>query len=131
MSETLERVESQEPTAAPTSRAWTHLLVASAFEIVFALGTNGSDGFTHFWWSVVTVAGAVAGVYYLGQALRVLDIGLAYAVWTGIGAIGTVTFGALIFGESLTLLKALCFLLIVGGVIGLKFTSAREAAKKA
>ncbi|MGQ0842317.1 DMT family transporter [Actinokineospora sp.] len=127
MSESVATSQSVAPAraAAPagSSRAWTHLLVASAFEIVFALGTNGSDGFTHLWWSVVAVVGGVAGVYFLSLAMRSIDIAVGYTVWTGIGSVGTVLFGAWIFDEPLSPLKALCFLFIIAGVVGLRLTA--------
>jgi quaternary ammonium compound-resistance protein SugE len=104
--------------------AWTYLLVASAFEVVFALSTNATNGFTELWPSVLTIAAAGGGIFFLSLALRVLDVGVGYTVWTGIGSVGTVVLGTVIFDESMTPLKALGFVLIIGGVIGLKLADA-------
>lgn len=109
-------------------RAWTYLLIAAVFEVVFALGTNGSNGFTHLWWSVTTVLAAAGGIFFLSLAVKTLDVGVGYTVWTGIGSVGTVVFGSLVFHESLSVLKVLCFVLIIGGVVGLKLTSRATAA---
>jgi quaternary ammonium compound-resistance protein SugE len=111
-------------THAPDSgKAWLYLLFAIVFEVVFALGTNGSNGFTNLGWSVVCVVGGVAGTYFLSLSLRSLDMSVGYTVWTGAGAVGTVLFGTWIFHESLTPLKAACFVLIIAGVAGLKLTA--------
>jgi quaternary ammonium compound-resistance protein SugE len=104
-------------------RAWTYVLIAAVFEVVFALGTNGSDGFTHLGWSITTVIAAAGGIFFLSLAVRTLDVGVGYTVWTGIGSVGTVVFGTIVFHESLSPLKVACFVLIIGGVVGLKLTS--------
>jgi quaternary ammonium compound-resistance protein SugE len=105
------------------AKAWVYLGIASVFEVLFALGTNGSEGFTHLVWSLVTIFAAAGGIFFLSLSLRTLDVGVGYTVWTGIGSVGTVVFGTMVFHESLTVLKALCFVLIIGGVVGLKLTS--------
>lgn len=109
--------------AAEHVRAWTYLLIASVFEVVFALGTNATEGFTRLVPSIMTILAAAGGIFFLSLALRVLDVGVGYTVWTGIGSVGTVVFGSIIFDEPLTLLKVACFAAIIGGVIGLKLTS--------
>lgn len=104
-------------------RAWGYLLIASVFEVAFALGTNGSAGFTRLIPSIITIVGAAGGVFFLSLALKKLDVSVGYPVWTGIGSVGTVVFGALLFHESITWLKAGCFVAIIGGVIGLRLTT--------
>lgn len=103
--------------------AWLQLLVAGILEIVWAIGMKYSAGFSKLWPSVITVAAALASFYYLSQALHTLPVGTAYAVWTGIGAVGTAVLGILLFGESVSALRVACILLIVGGILGLKWTS--------
>ncbi|GGK68287.1 DMT family transporter [Nocardia camponoti] len=100
--------------------AWLYLLIAAVFEVVFALATNASEGFTVLGPSLLTAAAAAAGIFFLSLALRTLDVGVGYTVWTGIGSVGTVVFATLFFGESLSAGKVLAFLLIIGGVLGLK-----------
>jgi quaternary ammonium compound-resistance protein SugE len=96
------------------------LLIASVFEVVFALATNATHGFTVLGPSLLTIVAAAGGIFFLSLALKTLDVGVGYTVWTGIGSVGTVTFGSLIFHESMTPAKALAFVLIIGGVLGLK-----------
>ena len=100
--------------------AWLYLLVASVFEVVFALATNATHGFTVLGPSLLTAAAAAGGIFFLGLALKTLDVGVGYTVWTGIGSVGTVTFGTVIFHEAVTPAKILAFGLIIGGVLGLK-----------
>ncbi|MEU8570272.1 multidrug efflux SMR transporter [Streptomyces pathocidini] len=100
--------------------AWFYLFLAIVFEIVFALGASASKGFTRLWISLVTLVGIVGGIYFISLALRDLDVGVGYTIWTGVGALGTVVFGALIFKEKITTPKLLCFAAIIGGVVGLK-----------
>lgn len=108
--------------------AWTHLLIASVFEVVFALATDATHGFTVLGPSLVTVAAAAGGIYFLSRALRTLDVGVGYAVWTGIGSVGTVVFSALVLHEPLTVTKVSAFVLIVGGVLGLKVADKASSA---
>ncbi|MFJ4194112.1 DMT family transporter [Pseudomonas sp. NPDC089534] len=100
--------------------AWLLLLVAAAFEVTFAMGMKYADGFTRLWPSLITVAAAVGGVYFLTLAMRELPVSVAYPVWTAIGSLGTVLLGVVLLGESLTLVKLLSVGLIVAGVAGLK-----------
>ncbi|TDD50676.1 multidrug efflux SMR transporter [Nonomuraea terrae] len=108
--------------------AWIYLLIAAAFEVVFALATNATEGFTRLGPSLLTVAAAAGGIFFLSLALRTLDVGVGYTIWTGIGSIGTVVLGTLIFGEAMTPGKALAFVLIIGGLAGLKLSDRRTAA---
>ena len=101
--------------------AWTHLLLAGLFEIGFALGLKLTEGFTRLWPSLGTAAAAAASLYLMTLAMRSIPVGTAYAVWTGIGAVGTVLMGIWLFNEPATLARVLCLLLIIVGILGLKF----------
>ncbi|MEU1387240.1 MULTISPECIES: multidrug efflux SMR transporter [unclassified Nonomuraea] len=111
--------------------AWIYLLIAAVFEVVFALATNATEGFTQLWPSLLTAAAAAGGIFFLSLALKTLDVGVGYTVWTGIGSVGTVLLGSVIFGEELTVWKGLAFVLIIGGVLGLKLADHLSAAKPA
>ena len=102
---------------------WLILLVAGLCEVCWAIGLKYTGGFSRFWPSVGTVAAMVASVGLLGLAMRTLPVGTAYAVWTGIGAVGTVLFGILLFGEPATVARLACVGLIVAGILGLKLTA--------
>jgi quaternary ammonium compound-resistance protein SugE len=102
--------------------AWLLLLLASLFEIVWALGLKYTEGFTRLWPSVGTLAAMTVSVLLLAAAVRTLPIGTAYAVWTGIGAAGAVVLGIVLFREPATVMRLGCVTLILVGVIGLKFT---------
>jgi quaternary ammonium compound-resistance protein SugE len=99
---------------------WIILLVAALFEIGWAIGLKYTQGFTRLWPSVATVGAMAASMYLLAVAARLLPIGTAYAVWTGIGAIGTAVLGIMLFGEPANAGRLGCIVLIVGGVVGLK-----------
>lgn len=102
--------------------AWIYLLIASVFEVVFALATNATDGFTKLGPSLLTAGAAAGGIFFLSLALRTLDVGVGYTVWTGIGSVGTVVLGTVIFDEAINGWKVLAFVLIIGGVLGLKLS---------
>ena len=104
--------------------AWVYLILAGLLEVGWALGLKYTDGFTKITPSILTVVAMIGSFVLLGQALRVLPIGTAYAIWTGIGAVGTAILGMVIFGEPRDLARILCILLIVAGILGLKFTTA-------
>ncbi|HKY05388.1 MAG TPA: quaternary ammonium compound efflux SMR transporter SugE [Blastocatellia bacterium] len=104
--------------------AWVYLFFAGVFEIVWAVGLKYTEGFTKLWPSVLTLAAMIVSFALLGTALKSLPIGTAYAVWTGIGAVGTATLGIILFGEPRDALRLLCIALIVAGILGLKLTSA-------
>lgn len=99
---------------------WLILVVAGLFEIVWAIGLKYTDGFTKLWPTVGTVTAMVISIVLLGFAMKTLPVGTAYAVWTGIGAVGTVTLGMILLGEPATVARIICILLIVSGIIGLK-----------
>ena len=103
---------------------WIVLVVAGLFEVGWAIGLKYTEGFSRFWPSVGTVAAMVASVVLLGWAMRSLPVGTAYAVWTGIGAVGTVLLGIVLFHEPATVARLLCVGMILGGIVGLKLTHA-------
>lgn len=99
---------------------WMFLFIAGLFEISWAVGLKFTHGFTQLIPSVLTVAGMVASFYFLSLALKNLPLGTAYAVWTGIGTIGTVIFGIVLFKEPVTAMRLICIALIISGITGLK-----------
>ena len=104
--------------------AWVYLLLAGLFEIGFAIGLKYTEGFTRLWPSLGTVVSAAISLWLLTQALRAIPVGTAYAIWTGIGAVGVAILGIALFSESASPARLLCIAVIVSGVIGLKLTSA-------
>jgi quaternary ammonium compound-resistance protein SugE len=103
--------------------AWIYLIIAGVFEIIWAIGLKYSEGFTKLLPSFITLGGMIISFYLLSLATKALPIGTAYAVWTGIGALGTVLLGIVIFHESLSIPRLLFLLFILVGILGLKFTS--------
>lgn len=103
--------------------AWVLLVVAGLFEIGWAIGLKYTEGFTRLWPSVGTVVAMTVSVGLLGLAMRTLPVGTAYAVWTGIGALGTVALGIVLFGEPATVARLACAGLILAGIVGLKLTA--------
>jgi quaternary ammonium compound-resistance protein SugE len=102
---------------------WTYLLIAGLLEVGWAVGLKYTEGFTRLWPTVFTVAALVGSMLLLALALRELPIGTAYAIWTGIGAVGTAVLGILLFGESAAALRLVCIGFIVAGIVGLKVFS--------
>lgn len=105
------------------NRAWVILILAGLLETVWAVGLKYSQGFTRPLASSVTLIAMIASMWLLALAVRTLPIGTAYAVWTGIGAIGAAVFGIVLLGESRTPLRLMALLLVVAGIVGLKLTS--------
>ena len=103
--------------------AWVILFVAGLFEIAWAVGLKYTEGFTRPWPTAGTAVALVASMALLGVALRTLPLGTAYAVWTGIGSIGTAVLGIMLFREPATALRLVCIGLIVAGIIGLKLAA--------
>ena len=99
---------------------WVVLLLAGLFEIGWAVGLKYSEGFTRLWPSVVTLLSLTASMGLLGLSLRTLPLGTAYAVWTGIGAVGTAIVGMVLFREPATVARIVCLSLIIVGIAGLK-----------
>ncbi len=104
-------------------QAWIMLGLAGLFEIVWAIGLKYAEGFTRLWPSVITIAAMVISMYLLALAARTLPIGTAYAVWTGIGAVGAALLGMMLFAESASAMRLACIALIVAGIVGLKLSS--------
>jgi quaternary ammonium compound-resistance protein SugE len=103
--------------------AWMLLLLAGALEIIWAIGLKYADGFTKPIPSAITIAAMAASMYLLALAARSLPIGTAYAVWTGIGAVGVALLGIMFFAESANALRLGCIALIVAGIVGLKLST--------
>lgn len=103
--------------------AWGLLVAAGLFEIVWAMGLKYTEGFSRLWPSMGTVAGMILSFALLAQALKTLPMGTAYAIWTGIGAVGTALVGIVLLGESASLARLACIGLIAAGIIGLKMVT--------
>lgn len=101
---------------------WVALLFAGAFEVGYALSVNGSQGFTHLTWSVIALIFFLGTLFFLSVALKKIDVGIGYAVWAGIGAIGSALLGPVFFDETFTLTKALWLAIIIAGVVWLKLS---------
>ena len=103
---------------------WIVLVIAGLFEVGWAIGLKYTEGFSRLWPSVGTALAMVISVVLLGWAMRSLPVGTAYAVWTGIGAVGTVVLGIVLFQEPATAARLLCVAMILAGIVGLKLTHA-------
>lgn len=104
-------------------QSWIMLAAAGLFEIVWAIGLKYAEGFTKPVPSAITIAAMVISMWLLAQAARDLPIGTAYAVWTGIGAVGAAILGIMLFQESANLMRVACIALIVLGIVGLKLST--------
>ena len=103
--------------------AWAILFTAGLLEVGWAIGLKYTEGFTRPVASVLTLACMLASIVLLGLAVKTLPIGTAYAVWTGIGAVGTAILGIILFGDPATALRLVCIGLIVAGIVGLKLVT--------
>ena len=103
--------------------AWFILFVAGLFETAWAIGIKYSDGFTKFWPSVFTIVCILISMGMLSLSIKTLPVGTAYAVWTGIGAVGTAILGIILFGESKEFIRLFFIFLIIVGLVGLKVYS--------
>jgi quaternary ammonium compound-resistance protein SugE len=103
-----------------TSTAWIILFIAGLFETGWAIGLKYSEGFTRLWPSILTAISMAISVWLLSVSLKVLPVGSAYAVWTGVGATLTAILGMVLFNESRDVLKILFILMIVAGLVGLR-----------
>ncbi|AMJ39644.1 DMT family transporter [Anaerotignum propionicum] len=102
---------------------WVYLMIAGVCEVGWALGLKYTDGFTKLMPSILTIAGMIASFYFLSLTLKELPLGTAYAIWTGIGTVGTVFLGILLFKEPIDIVRLICIGFIVVGIIGLKIVS--------
>lgn len=110
---------------------WIILIVAGLLEVGWAIGLKYTDGFTRFWPTVATILAMVISMGLLGLAVKTLPVGTAYAVWVGIGTVGTVVLGIFLLGESVTFLRLFSLSLIVAGIIGLKLATPNEPSPEA
>ena len=104
--------------------AWIYLLIAGTLEIGWAIGLKYTEGWTRLWPSVLTLSAMVVSMYCLAHAVREIPVGTGYAIWTGIGAVGTAILGMVLFAEPAAPARIACIALIVVGILGLKLTSA-------
>ncbi len=104
---------------------WIYLIIAGLLEVIWASTLKYTDGFTKLVPSLITISSLAASFILLAQSLRTLPIGTGYAVWTGIGVVGTAIVGSVFLGESRDLSKFICITLIVLGIIGLRFTGSK------
>lgn len=103
--------------------AWTYLFFAGLFEIGWAIGLKYTDGFSKPMPTVLTIASMIISLGLLGLALKTLPVGTAYAIWTGIGTVGTAMLGIWLLGEPATAMRLACIALIVSGIVGLKLVA--------
>lgn len=102
---------------------WIYLTFAGLLEIVWAVGLKYTEGFTRLWPSAITIAAMAASVWLLAVAVKTIPVGTGYAVWTGIGAVGTAILGIVLFSEPATAARLACIAVIVAGILGLKIVS--------
>jgi len=103
--------------------AWLLLILAGLFEVTWAIGLKYTDGFSKFWPSAGTLVAMVVSVVLLGAAMKTLPVGTSYAVWVGVGAVGTAILGIVLFGESASIGRLASLGLIVAGIVGLKLAT--------
>ncbi len=105
------------------STNWVILIIAGLFEILWAIGLKYTDGFTKLTPSILTILSMLVSIWLLSISLKTLPLGTAYAVWVGIGTVGTVIAGIILFNDSVNLLRIISILFIILGIIGLKITT--------
>lgn len=103
--------------------SWIYLIIAGLFEVVWATAMKLSDGFTRIDYAIATVIGMLFSFYFLARATKVLSLSLAYPVWTGIGAVGSVLIGVLLFKDQLSIMTWVFVILLVISIVGIKITS--------
>ncbi|MCB0720728.1 MAG: multidrug efflux SMR transporter [Ignavibacteriae bacterium] len=103
--------------------AWIYILIASVFEISWAIGLKYSDGLSKVGPTIFTVITMILSFYFLALGVKEIPIGTGYAVWTGIGVVGTAILGMILFGESKELVRIFFIMLIIGGIVGLRLTT--------
>lgn len=104
--------------------AWMQLVIAGLLEVAWAVGLKYTQGFSRLWPSVFTIGAMIGSVWLLALAVRSLPLGTAYAIWTGIGAVGAFVLGIMLFGESASAARIASVTLILAGLVGLKLTAA-------
>ena len=102
---------------------WVILVLAGLFEVAWAIGLKYTDGFTRFWPTLGTIAAMIVSVALLGLAMKSLPVGTSYAVWVGVGAVGTAALGIVLLGEPATAGRLVSLGLIVAGIVGLKLAT--------
>lgn len=108
--------------------AWIYLVVAGLFECGWAIGLKYTEGFSKIIPSLLTISAMAISFWLLSAAMKTIPVGTAYAVWTGIGAVGVAIMGMVLFGESRDIVRVICLLLIVSGIVGLKLVSSSHGA---
>jgi quaternary ammonium compound-resistance protein SugE len=103
--------------------AWAILFLAGLFEVGWAIGLKYTEGFTQFWPSAWTILAMVISVWLLAIAMKSLPVGTAYSVWVGVGAVGTVILGIVLFGEPADVVRVVSVALIIAGIVGLKLAT--------
>jgi quaternary ammonium compound-resistance protein SugE len=103
--------------------AWFYLLIAGLFEVGWAIGLKYTEGFSRLWPSLMTIVAMILSLGFLGLALKTLPVGTAYAIWTGVGAVGTAILGIYLFAEPANTMRLACIGLIVTGIVGLKLAT--------
>ena len=103
--------------------AWFYLLIAGLFEVGWAIGLKYTEGFSRLWPSLMTIVAMILSLGFLGLALKTLPVGTAYAIWTGVGAVGTAILGIYLFAEPANAMRLACIGLIVSGIVGLKLAT--------
>jgi quaternary ammonium compound-resistance protein SugE len=103
--------------------AWIYLIIAGLFEVTFTTSLKMSDNFSHRWWTLFFFVSISLSFFFLNKAIQTIPMGTGYAVWTGIGAVGTVIIGVLFFKEPASLWRLLFIFLLIGSIIGLKLVS--------
>lgn len=102
---------------------WIYLLIAGIAEIGWALSLKFSEGFTNLLMSILTIVIMIVSLFFLSISLKDIPIGIAYAMWTAIGAVGVTIVGMIFFGETKSIVRVFCIMLVIGGMIGLKMSS--------
>ena len=122
---TLEPISPKQKTA-----SWIALLVAGVFEVGYALSVNGSAGFTNPTWSIIALVFFLFTLFFLSVALKRIDVGIGYAIWAGLGAVGAALLGPVFFDETFTPIKAFWLAVIIGGVVWLKLADSPKLEAK-
>jgi len=103
--------------------SWIYLIVAGLLEVAWATGLKYTDGFTRLVPSILTIIALAGSMLLLAKAAQTIPLGTAYGIWVGIGAVGAVITGAVLFSEPVTIARVFCVILLIGGIVGLKLTS--------